>query len=330
MPMEQALCITDWKIMHPGWEFMLWNEANSPMDEPYMQCALENKRWANLSNYTRLYALKKYGGIYMDTDFKVIRELTPLLENDCFFGFEEFNSETKVFWLNNAISGAVKDHEFIDKCMNEVLEKYDGNEASNLSSPKLVTDLLISEKRLSEYKDQVLDGIRLYPIEYFYPIHYSEAWKIANYEKYIFPETIAVHMWARSWIDKSVLIETIDHLTQKTNNQHQYITELKELTANLEAKADEIYYWKQHFEAEFNKLNAKQDDFNLINKKLDTVSGKVSATQAGISELTTLLQSLLAIIGQAPAQLTDIRGITDEEHVEAGLESRETVKKNEV
>jgi uncharacterized protein YoxC len=300
MPAEQSLCIEGWKTLHPDWEFILWDEKNSPMDMPYLQTAVKNKKWANLSNYIRLFALKNHGGIYMDTDFKLIKELTPLLDNDCFFGFEEANSATNVFWLNNALCGAEKNHAFINACCDELLSKYDGSEESNLSSPKLVTELMIREKGLTEYKDQVLDGIRLYPIEYFYPIHYSEAYKVAEFEKYVFPETIAVHLWARSWIDKSVLIETIDHLTYKTNSQEKYINELKELTVKLEAKADEIYYWKQHFETEFNKLNAAAEDINKLNFRLDDIADKIAGAGTTLSEISTVVQGLANKMDQLP------------------------------
>lgn len=296
MPAEQDKCIEEWKHLHPDWEFVLWNEMNSPTELPYLQNALANKKWANLSNFVRLFALKTYGGIYMDTDFKVIRDLTPLLENDCFFGFEEYNAATKIFWLNNAICGSLPHHDFINTCLDELLTLYDGNEESNLSSPKLVTDLLIREKGVTEYRDQVVDGIRLYATEYFYPIHYSEAYKLGEFEKHLLPETMAVHLWARSWIDKSVLIETIDHLTRKANNQDRYIAELKELTAKLEAKADEIYYWKQHFEGEFNKLNEKQDQFINLHRQLDKMYDQLATTQSGVQEVQSAVNNLVSII----------------------------------
>lgn len=46
------------------------------------------KKYAYLSDYVRLWAVEKYGGIYLDTDVEVIRPLEKLLQEDAYFGFE--------------------------------------------------------------------------------------------------------------------------------------------------------------------------------------------------------------------------------------------------
>jgi hypothetical protein len=272
IPVEQVAYIEDWKKRHTDWEFMFWNEDNAPMQVPYLKNAKELRNWANMSNYVRLYAVKEHGGIYLDTDIKLVKDLTPLLDHDCFFGFEEFNEQKKTFGVNNAIFGAKKDHDFITSCHDELLVKFDGSEQADLSSPKLNTDLLIRLKGLSEYKEQVLGDIKLYPVEYFYPIHYSEAYKLNEYEKHIFPQTIAIHVWARTWIDKKKLIEAFDYLTYKTAEQEKYIAILQENVQLQEANANEINYWKQHFENEFNNLKLLQDRSNNLEKLSEKIA----------------------------------------------------------
>ena len=51
------------------------------------ECAMR-KKYAYLSDYVRLWAVEKYGGIYLDTDVEVIRPLEKLLQEDAYFGFE--------------------------------------------------------------------------------------------------------------------------------------------------------------------------------------------------------------------------------------------------
>ena len=63
MPDDQKAYIEEWKVMHPKWKFKLWNEQNTPMNLDYMKTALKNKKWSNMSNYTRLHAICKEGDI---------------------------------------------------------------------------------------------------------------------------------------------------------------------------------------------------------------------------------------------------------------------------
>lgn len=292
LPDEQVAYIEDWKKRHSDWQFIFWNEDNAPMQVPYLKNAKALRKWANMSNYVRLYAVKEHGGIYLDTDIKLVKGLTSLLDNECFFGFEEFNEQEKTFGVNNAIFGAKKDHDFITSCHNELLVKFDGSEEADLSSPRLNTDLLIRLKGLNEYKEQLLGDIKLYPVEYFYPIHYSEAYKLKEFEKYIFPQTIAVHVWARTWFNKKKLIEAFDFLSYKTSEQEKYIIALQKTIEQQESKASEIYFWKQHFENEFNNLKLHQDKDQRIIEYQKTYA-EIVETLEKLSETIEIKNDLL-------------------------------------
>jgi anion-transporting ArsA/GET3 family ATPase len=307
IPVDQLAYINEWKAMHPDWEFVFWNEANSPLHLPYLKEASRLGKWSNVSNLIRFYSIMEQGGIYLDTDIKLIKNLTSLLENDCFFGFEEGDTTTNVFWVNSAIYGSAKNNKFIGECFEELLTRFDGTEESNLSGPHLLTEKLIRDKGLTSYHEQVLDGIHLYPVEYFYPIHFSEAFKVSELEKNIFPQTIAVHVWARSWIDKSVLIDSVDHLTYKTVIQQKYIDELKKRIEEQEAKAAEIYFWKQHFEKEFNRIK-DGEDANLRTDILLLIKEIESKLDIGLNDISTQVNgynSAISLSNEKQWQLRD-------------------------
>lgn len=59
--------IKTWKRFHPGWKFMFWDEDNLP---ELINQRLYNKArtYAEQSDIVRLEILKKYGGVYVDTD----------------------------------------------------------------------------------------------------------------------------------------------------------------------------------------------------------------------------------------------------------------------
>ena len=306
LPKEQEAFIIEWKTMHPEWDFFLWNSSNSPMHLPYLEKANKFKKWANMSNFIRFYSINEKGGIYLDTDIKLIKNLSSLIDNDCFFGFEEGSAKNTVFWVNSAICGSTMNNSFIKSCYNELLEKFDGIEESNLSGPRLLTQKLIDDKGLAEYKEQVLDGIHLYPVEYFYPIHYSEAYKVSELQKNIFPETVAVHVWARSWIDKSVLIESIDYLTFKSVSQEKYIGELKEIIKQQETNRDEIFYSKQHLEKELIKLNEEKKNITLIDEKVF-----IEIIQKLLTDALTKLENNINTVNDAVINLDNKSQIWD-------------------
>lgn len=102
-------CIASWHKMMPGWEFREWNELTiaeamsaASFDEvlaawpPYVREALIARKYAFVSDYVRLWALEREGGVYLDTDVEIVRPYDALVEayidgrpNTAFIGFEE-------------------------------------------------------------------------------------------------------------------------------------------------------------------------------------------------------------------------------------------------
>ena len=56
----------------PDWEIILWNENNFNIDSIlFTQKAYELKKYAFVSDYVRVWALNKFGGVYLDTDVEL-------------------------------------------------------------------------------------------------------------------------------------------------------------------------------------------------------------------------------------------------------------------
>ncbi len=96
-------CINSWHEHMPeaeGWIYKEWNEqtiadycvAHNRPDpiacNDYCKEAYEAKKYAFVSDYVRLWALEREGGIYMDVDFEVYKSFEPLLNNVAFIGRE--------------------------------------------------------------------------------------------------------------------------------------------------------------------------------------------------------------------------------------------------
>lgn len=187
-------CLGSWLKHMPDFEIKKWDESNSPMDNPYIQKAIERQYWSKVSNFVRLHALHTEGGVYLDTDIEVFRSFLPLLTNRCFLGFQQKRRGTD--WINNAVMGAIAGHRFVEECMTFTQDTL--IETGRFwRSPEVVTSLLRNEG-LQAYGPQIVEDVRLYPIEYFYPYAW---WEGVGYDR-IKDLTYCVHHWELSWVKR--------------------------------------------------------------------------------------------------------------------------------
>ena len=109
-------CMKTWKKHLGDYQIIEWNEQNFDISSNrFVKQAYEQKKWAYVSDYIRAYALYHYGGIYLDTDVIVMDDLTSLLNDRAFVGFE-----TPQYPFTAAF-GAEKGHPFL----KDILSYYD-------------------------------------------------------------------------------------------------------------------------------------------------------------------------------------------------------------
>lgn len=89
-PLEVQRYIDGWKTCFPDYEIMEWNESNFDVSTlRYTSQAYEMGKFAFVSDYVRLYALHKRGGVYFDTDVEVLRGFSGDMDNlSMLVGFE--------------------------------------------------------------------------------------------------------------------------------------------------------------------------------------------------------------------------------------------------
>lgn len=184
-------CIDSWHRVLPDYQIKLWDETNLPLDNRYARAAYAARAWSRLSNHARLYALYREGGIYLDADVEVRKDLSPLLRHECFVGFQQ--PEEQEDWVNNAILGAREGHPFLAQCI-QLTHSWFASTGQFPRSPTVVTRLL-KEMGLRDYKLQEIEGVTIYPIEYFYPY----PWHGNFSPECITENTYCVHYWEGSW-----------------------------------------------------------------------------------------------------------------------------------
>ena len=192
-PESVSKCIESWHKFCPDFEIIEWNESNYDVHkQPYIEKAYEEKKWAFVSDYARLDVLYEHGGIYLDTDVEVIRDLSPLCEYSAFIGFE---NETLV----NDGQGFGGEAGF--PLFKEMLECYDsddayeywGGEKHYSESPKLRTKVLLRHGVCLNGLRQNVVGMEILPVDYFCPKNYRTG-KIN-----ITHNTYSIHNFDGSW-----------------------------------------------------------------------------------------------------------------------------------
>lgn len=194
--------IDTWEKKLPNYKFMLWNEEAFDYKKiRFTKEAYEEKKYAFVSDYVRLYALKKYGGIYLDTDMEMIKNIDDLLNDDLILGYEEEDGSS----LCTCFIASKPNHVFIDEIMshyeNRSFKKEDG------SFDIRPNNLIFREKLIQKYnpnldgKEQYLqDGIHVYPYDYFNPMSLITG-KIKETSN-----TRAIHWHTLSWVSWKVKV----------------------------------------------------------------------------------------------------------------------------
>lgn len=172
----------------PEYEFMFWNEGNTPMDSEFVRSAYAEKKFAFVSDYVRFWVLNKYGGIYLDTDMFVLRSFSPLLESSVLFGWETSQKNT----VSCGVIGSCPGHAFI----GSVLAHYDSLKFNTDKIPDLVIPRIIT-KCFSDYNPK--SEITILPYDYFYPFPYEEKENKTKFLDYKTENTYAIHLWSVSW-----------------------------------------------------------------------------------------------------------------------------------
>ena len=91
LPELEQRCLASWRQYMPDWEYMQWDESNFDISVAplYVRQAYEARKYAFVSDYVRLWALEKYGGLYMDVDFMAYRPFDELMDKyAAFAGYE--------------------------------------------------------------------------------------------------------------------------------------------------------------------------------------------------------------------------------------------------
>ena len=208
LPSLALECIASWKKYLPDYEIRQWDESNFDVNMiPYTAEAYKQKKYAFVSDFARFWIIYHYGGLYFDTDVEVIKPLDDIISKGNFMGFEidpdGDNTPGKYaprfcFAVNPGVGfGMEKEHPF----MKKMLELYAGLTfelpPANIAWYKTIvayTTEKLCEEGLKNIKGvQVVEGINIYPHDFFSPIN------MISGRLHITPNTHTIHRFMGSW-----------------------------------------------------------------------------------------------------------------------------------
>ena len=132
-------CYDSWKKNLPEYDIIEINDSNFNVEKhlkenSFFQECYRRKLWAYVSDYIRVVHLYENGGIYLDIDMEIIKNINDFLKDDFFIGYEDEKN------ISVGIFGTIKKHEFLKKVM-EFYEK-DIWEKPLWTIPKIFTYIL--------------------------------------------------------------------------------------------------------------------------------------------------------------------------------------------
>lgn len=188
-------CIASWRRFCPDFEIREWNEDNCDyLAMPFMAEAYAAKKYAFVSDVMRLIVLEQHGGVYFDTDVEVVRDISPLLDDEGFIGFENAQH------VNSGQVVAAEVHHPVIQAMIEEYKKLhfagaDGS-VTPVGCPRLNTDVMERFGLARNGQEQLVAGIHVYPADYFNPLD-SITGKLTKTDN-----TYSIHWYSMSWLPK--------------------------------------------------------------------------------------------------------------------------------
>ncbi len=195
---ERCLKMIDtWKRHHPDWELFIWTELQIEHFHMANRQAFDAaKNYGEKSDIWRYEILYRFGGVYVDTDFECLKPFDVFHQNCDFYtgiGYMRYA------YCYNGLIGTRPRHPIMKACIDRIRvgpgdNSFDG--IINRTGPSLFTNCL------KDYTKKHRKNIVTVPLTILYPFPDVERGiQDQNYikQRWVRPESYALHYWAVSW-----------------------------------------------------------------------------------------------------------------------------------
>lgn len=206
-------CINSWKKNLPDYKIIKWDENNfDVLSHNFTKKAYEEKKYAFVSDYVRLYALESMGGVYLDIDELVLKDFSSLLIR---------RSIVACFESPNSVMMGLIAAEKGDKIISNFIDIYDNwDKKEYIANPQIFTELLVNNGlELNGEYQELNDGlIAIYPNDYFCCYDFSV------YKERVTKNSYAMQKYAGTWTNgKSTKSKKIHELLVNCIGEQNYL-----------------------------------------------------------------------------------------------------------
>ena len=191
LPEEFEAYGDSWRRHHPDWTMQLWTDR----DLAGLQLPEVFERGRNLTeraDILRYEILRRFGGVYVDTDFECRRPLDGLID-----GLRAFAAYQMPGSVCNAIIGAAPGHPALEAALTRLPARVGAVPFPDSTGPTFFTELVAD-----------FPQVTLFEPAKFYPYLWTELYRRDEE----FPEAYAVHHWSESWRSPEQLRARIEKL----------------------------------------------------------------------------------------------------------------------
>lgn len=198
LPKKYKLWCESWVKYNPNYKYILWD------DKKLLKLGLANNKnylattnLAAKSDIARYEILKKFGGVYVDTDFECFKSLDDLLHGTSFFVGQAFHTKPH---LLNSIIGSSPNHPVLNHLIASIKAPVIGDDFQlifNVTGPNALTRIFMA------LSNELPESNVILPSDYFYPwpnFLLSDSLGRYNYKT---ENSYGMHHWEVSWLRKS-------------------------------------------------------------------------------------------------------------------------------
>lgn len=192
-------CMASWAKILPDYGIKGWNEENYDITKiPFTEEAYTYRDFGFVSDYARWDILYNYGGIYLDVDVMLLKDITPLVEKGAFGGSNSGGAFASglILAMDQGMSIA-----------REMMKLYENTTYTcRHGQPNIINCVRRETNLLKKYgfkEDKVnvqqVEGLTVYPKEYFSPYNPETG------ETRITDNTYAIHQYTGTWMPSWML-----------------------------------------------------------------------------------------------------------------------------
>lgn len=188
-PQDVLDCIKSWRDKCPDYEIREWNETNSDLNCcDFIREAYAHRKMAFVSDVIRLRVLSEYGGIYLDTDVRLLKSFDDFLG-----GVKSFVGREVPFQVSTAVIGCEPHVQWIE----EFLRVTYLTKGKHFVLRSGVLDVVPNTQKLSSFLNNTWhrhsQEIAIYPEDYFCCKSFFTG-EISTTEN-----SVAIHDFACTW-----------------------------------------------------------------------------------------------------------------------------------